>query len=138
MVSCDENGGVNFISEAYVGSTSDREIVVKSGLIDKLQKGDAILADKGFDVSDLLESKGILLNIPPFLKDKKQLSERDVMKTRAIANKRILIENVNCRAKKKQNFNFSAAKMFVALCQQNNLCMFRSSQFLQASQINES
>lgn len=100
LVSCDETGAVNFISEAYVGSTSDREIVIKSGFIDKLEKGDAIMADKGFDVSDLLESKGVLLNIPPFLKDKKQLSESDVMKTRTIANRRILIENVNGRAKK--------------------------------------
>lgn len=94
------NGAVNFISEAFVGSTSDREIVIKSGLIDKLEKGDAIMADKGFDISDLLESKGVLLNIPPFLKGKSQLSDFEVMQTRIIANRRILIENVNCRAKK--------------------------------------
>lgn len=100
LVSCDEKGAVNFISEAFVGSTSDREIVIKSGFIDKLEKGDAIMADKGFDVSDLLEAKGVLINIPPFLKDKQQLSDFDVMETRIIANKRIWIENVNCRAKK--------------------------------------
>lgn len=67
LVSCDEKGAVNFIFEAFVGSTSDREIVIKSGLIDQLEKGDAIMADKGFDISDLLESKGVLPYIPPFL-----------------------------------------------------------------------
>lgn len=100
LVSCDENDLVNFISEAFVGSISHREIFIKSGLIDKLETEDAVMADKGFDISDLLESKGVLLNIPPFLQDKGQLSELEVMKTRIIPNKRILIENVNCRAKK--------------------------------------
>lgn len=129
LVSCDEKGAVNFISEAFVGATSDREIVIKSGLIDKLEKGDAVMADKGFDISDLLESKGILLNIPPFLKGNKQLSDFAVMKTRVIANKRILIENVNCRAKKNK-INNTDAKMFMAICQQNHICMLRSCQFL--------
>lgn len=100
LVSCDESGAVNFISEAFVGSISDREIVTKSGLIEKLEKDDAVLADKGFDISDLLEGRGVTLNIPPFLRGNEQLSEFEVMKTRIIANRRILIENVNCRAKK--------------------------------------
>lgn len=126
LASCDELGTVNFLSEAFVGSISDREIVIKSGLIEKLDKDDAILADKGFDVSDLLEAKGILLNIPPFLKGKEQLSEYEVMKTRIIANRRILIENVNCRAKKKQNFSNRNAKMLMESCQQNNLPLFCS------------
>lgn len=100
LVGCDEMGAVNFISDAFVGSISDREILVKSGFLDIVEKGDAVLADKGFDVSDLLDSKGVLINIPPFLKGKEQLSNFDVMKTRIIANRRILIENINCRAKK--------------------------------------
>ncbi|KAJ6649345.1 hypothetical protein Bhyg_04579, partial [Pseudolycoriella hygida] len=95
LVGCDEKGAVNFISEAFVGSISDREITVKSGIIELLKEGDAILADKGFDVSDLFESKKVLVNIPPFLKNKVQLSSFQVMKTRVIANRRILIENVN-------------------------------------------
>lgn len=90
----------NFISDAFVGAISDREIVVKSGLMDKLQEGDSILADRGFDMSDLLETKGVLVNIPPFLKGKEQLSNFEVMKTRIIAKRRNIIENVNGRAKK--------------------------------------
>lgn len=38
LVSCDELGAVNFISDAFVGSTSDREIIIKSGILDKLEK----------------------------------------------------------------------------------------------------
>lgn len=104
LVGCDEIRAVNFISDAFVLSISDREIMVKSGFLDIVEKGDAVLADKGFDVSDLLDSKGVVINIPPFLKGKEQLSLFDVMKTRIIANRRILIENINCRAKKKTKF----------------------------------
>lgn len=100
LVGCDEVGAVNFISDAFVGSISDREILIKSGFIDIVEKGDFILADRGFDVSDLLESKGVIINIPPFLKGKEQLSNFQVMKTRIIAKRRMLIENINCRAKK--------------------------------------
>lgn len=48
LVSCDELGSVNFISDAFVGSTSDREIAIKSGILEELEKDDAVLADKGF------------------------------------------------------------------------------------------
>lgn len=95
LVSCDEKGRVNFISEAFVGSASDRAVIIKSGFIDKLERGDAVMADKDFDISDLLETKGVLFNIPPVL----QLTDLDVMTTRIIANRIILIENVNGRAK---------------------------------------
>lgn len=100
LVYCDEKKAVNFISDAFVGGTSDREIVVKSGFLDKVSKGDSILADRGFEISDLLEAKGVLVNIPPFLRGKEQLSYFEVLKTRIIANRRILIEQINGRAKK--------------------------------------
>lgn len=87
-----------------MGSTSDREIVIKSGLLDKLEKNDGILAGKGFDISDLLEEKGVLLNILPFLRGKQQLISFEDIKTGVIANRRILIENVKCDAKKKTKF----------------------------------
>lgn len=103
LVGCDELGAVNFISDAFVGSISDREIIIKSGFLDIVQKGDAVLTDKGFDVSDLLESKRAIINVPPYLRGKEQLTNFEVMKTRIVANRRILIKNINCRAKKNKN-----------------------------------
>ena len=38
---------VNFLSKLYSGSISDKEIVKASGFLEKLQSGDAIMADKG-------------------------------------------------------------------------------------------
>jgi len=38
------------------------------GLIDLLEEGDHVVADRGFTVRDLLPKKGVKLNIPPFTK----------------------------------------------------------------------
>jgi len=41
---------VNFVSDAYGGSASDRQIIEKSMLTEKLELGDSAMTDKGFDV----------------------------------------------------------------------------------------
>ncbi len=64
-----------------------------SGLLDKLEIGDAIMADKGFNIADLLESRGVTLNIPP-RKNEDQLHSRELIETRRIASLRIHIERV--------------------------------------------
>lgn len=99
LVGCDEMGAINFISQVFVGSMSDREIMIKSGFLDIITKGDAVLAE-GFDVLDLLEEKGALVNTPPFLQGKEQLNDYEGRKTRVIANRRSVIEQIHCRARK--------------------------------------
>ena len=37
---------INFISKLYTGSISDKSIVQKSGFLDALQSGDAVMTDK--------------------------------------------------------------------------------------------
>ena len=54
--------------------------------------GDSIMADKGFDIKDDLEKLGLKLNIPPFLKDKEQFDESEVIKTQTTAKHRIHVE----------------------------------------------
>ena len=55
-----------FVSELFPGSTSHKEITVKSGLLTLFQAGDEIMADKGFLIQDKLASVGALLTIPAF------------------------------------------------------------------------
>ncbi|KAH7943722.1 hypothetical protein HPB52_010748 [Rhipicephalus sanguineus] len=79
------NGLVAFVSELFTGSSSDRECVIRSGFLDlKFDDEDAVMADKGFRIEDLLEKNGVKLNLPPFLKSE-VLAQRDC--TRALTNR---------------------------------------------------
>ena len=92
LVGIAPNGATTFISQLYTGSISDREIVTRSGFLDlKFEDGDAVMADKGFTIEDLLPL-GVSLNIPPFLGENAQMSKEDVITTQQIASVRIHIE----------------------------------------------
>ena len=85
-------GAITFISQLYTGSISDREIVVRSGLLDlPLKENDSIMADKGFTIQDLLPL-GVSLYIPPFLGSSAQMPTEDVILTQEIASLCIHVE----------------------------------------------
>ena len=62
-------GVVTFLSKLWGGgaggNASDEQIVKESRLLDLLEKGDSVMADKGFLIQDLLDALGVTLNIPP-------------------------------------------------------------------------
>lgn len=57
-----------------------------SGLLDKLEEGDELMADKGFLIQDLLTPIGVRLNVPPLLSSKRQIPADDVLLTKKIAH----------------------------------------------------
>ena len=63
-------GTISFISKSYGGAASDCFITETCGIVNKLQFSDNLMAEKRFNISDLLISKGSRLIIPPFLRDK--------------------------------------------------------------------
>ena len=98
-------GAVSFVSSLYTGSISDKEIARCCGILDLLEGGDSIMADKGFDIQDLLLERGVQLNIPPFLQSQAQFSARDVQQTKAIASLRIHVERAIRRIKEYHFFD---------------------------------
>ena len=80
MVGCTPNGVISFISPLYVGAISDVELTKVSGFLDTLddKRGVSVMADRGFTVQDLLQSKGVNLNIPPFMDGRKQLPVEEI------------------------------------------------------------
>jgi len=95
LIGVTPNGGISFVSEAYEGSISDRKLVEVSGLLEKLETGDEVMADKGFTIQDMLIPYGIRLNIPPFgpfLQSNTQMADSDVFLTKKITSLRVHVE----------------------------------------------
>lgn len=65
LVGITPTGYFSFVSKLWTGNVSDRHITEKSGLLNKLEQGDSVMADKGFNIRDLLTRKKVSLNIPP-------------------------------------------------------------------------
>ena len=57
------------------------------------------MADKGFDIADLLRTKQVSLNLPPFRQRQTQFSAQDVLQTKTIAKVRIHVERAIRRIK---------------------------------------
>ncbi|CAM4571783.1 unnamed protein product [Leuciscus chuanchicus] len=59
-------GAITFASKLFTGSISDKELTRQSGILNLLEPGDEVMADKGFLIGKLLEVVGAKLIIPPF------------------------------------------------------------------------
>lgn len=92
LVGISPGGAITFISQLYTGHISGREIVERSGLLEmQFDRGDEIMADKGFTVEDLLPA-WCFVNYPPFLGSDGQMTPEDVARTQSIASLCIHVE----------------------------------------------
>jgi len=100
LVGITPGGGFNFISSAYPGSISNKDITFRGILNPQLwEHGDAIMADRGFTIQEYTDNLGIKLIIPSFLNGREQLHENEVIQTQQIASERIHVERMIQRLK---------------------------------------
>ena len=129
LIGITPSGAISFVSKLFGGSISDRELFEKSGLLEMLEPGDSVMADRGFTIADLLDTKGVTLNIPP-MKTSDQLTEREIITTRRIAALRIHVERAIGRLKRfrilndiPNNMSRISDQLFFVCCM---LCNFSS------------
>lgn len=92
LVGIAPHGAVTFVSSLYTGSISDVAITKLSGILDLLEPGDDVMADKGFTIQKVLAERRVTLNIPPFLSSKGQFTIPEVQETEKIAKLRVHVE----------------------------------------------
>lgn len=79
------------MSDLYSGSISDVSIVKQSKIIDLIEAGDDIMADRGFNIRHLLLPKKAMLNIIAFSHGR-TFTKKAVCKSRKIVSVRIHVE----------------------------------------------
>ena len=93
LIGITPQGTVCFLSEpGRGGRVSDKHITKNSGLLSYLLPGDTVLADRGFDIKELLAMHCARILIPAFTRGKQQLTGIEAEQTRHIANVRIHVE----------------------------------------------
>lgn len=100
LVGITPNGLISYISECWGGKVSDKQLVLLTDFTKKLEYGDAVMADRGFNVTEELAVLGVTLVVPSYTKRKNQLSQIEVTESREISCRRIRVEQVIGRMKR--------------------------------------
>ena len=88
-----------FVSDGYGGRTGDASICQDSSFHKKLEHGDEVMADQGFQIKEELLRNYCSLSVPPAARLKDQMTSNESKKTKEIANLRIHVERVINRIK---------------------------------------
>ncbi|CAC5355706.1 unnamed protein product [Mytilus coruscus] len=92
-------GVISFVSEGWGRRVSDRELMTGSGILDLLEPGDGVMADKGFTITDLLEKRQYALKFPQFRGVQDRFTTEELFQTQEIAQLCIHVERRIGRAK---------------------------------------
>lgn len=98
LIGITPKGLVSYIGECYGGAASDRAIIEQSDLLVKadmlFERGDSIMADKGFVVQDLFAPFDVKINIPTVMKGMTRLSQPQRLDDFTVSSKRVHVERV--------------------------------------------
>ena len=139
LIGITPQGTISFVSEAWGGRVSDKVITKESGILSQLLPGDLVLADRGFNIGDLVAEYRAEAVLPAFTKGKSQLSAKEVLESRELARVPIHVERLIGMVKQKYSILDSvlpisfikqdvgndksvADKLMVICCALVNLC----------------
>ena len=99
LIGITPQGSICFLSKLWGGRATDRCLVVKSGFLDYIDKGDVIMADRGFQLHEEFLMREASLIVPPGKRGSNQMTRDKVLSTKKVANSRIHVERVIRRLK---------------------------------------
>lgn len=94
LISITPQGHISFLSRGWGGRVSDKKITEESGYLNHLLPNDLVLADRGFDICELVGMRAAEVKIPAFTRGKAQLTALEIESTRSLAHLRIHVERV--------------------------------------------
>ena len=95
MIAITPQGTVSFALKGWGGRVSDQHLTTECGLLEFLNPGDQILADRGFNIQQSVGYYCAEVKLPVYTREKKQLSQLEVDTTRQLARVRIHVEKSN-------------------------------------------
>ena len=93
------SGAISFVSKAWGGRASDKEVTLCSGLLEKVKEGDVFLFDRGFRCKEMFAARGATLLMPSLTKNRAQLPGAEVTTSRKLSRVRIHVERAIQRLK---------------------------------------
>ena len=93
LISITPQGYISFISKGWVGLESERFSKI---LETNLLPNDLVLADRGFDIHDLVGMQAAEVKILAFTKGKSQMTAHEIESTRKLAHLRIHVIGMLC------------------------------------------
>ncbi len=94
VVGASPGGLVSFVSNVYGGSVSDRQVIERSDLVRMCSANNSTMADKGFNVQDIIAPLEIHINIPTFLTNCNKFDSLTLVYDRKVARQRVYTERV--------------------------------------------
>ncbi|CAN7986765.1 unnamed protein product, partial [Ixodes pacificus] len=93
------SGAITFLSQAWEGRVSDKELTQKCGILNSVEQDDVFLVDRGFRCEEMFAAKGARIVMPSLTKRRPQLSGEEVTQSRKLSRVRIHVERAIGRLK---------------------------------------
>lgn len=112
LIGITPTGAASFVSKAWGGRASDKEITLRSGLLNLLEPGDGVMSDRGFLIDDAIAARNAHLIRPAYTRGHKQMPVKSLEQARQQSSLRIHVERFNERLK---NFEILSGRMSLVM-----------------------